>query len=131
MNLLLSTQHNKKAVIMKIRTLYLKVTDINAAAVFWSGLLELAPHKDFDGWKEFWCGNIRLGLLLNDFGDNFQGSGCVPVFELDDDVLPIWIERAKSLGASVVVDGLDKEHMKSIVFRDPAGHEFELSSFHD
>lgn len=116
---------------VKIRTLYFKVKDIEQASVFWEKLLDIKPHKRFDRWHEFWCGNIRLGLLANDFGDAFQGSGCVPVFEFEDDILPTYIERAKKLGAVVVVDGLENPKLKSIVFRDPSGHEFELSRFHD
>mgnify|MGYP003394344894 CR=1 FL=1 len=116
---------------MKIRTIYFKVSDLGAAAHFWSGLLEIQPHKDFDEWKEFWCGNIRLGLLLNTFGDQYSGSGCVPVFEFEDTHLQGYIARAKSLGATVLLDGLDDPNLKSIVFRCPSGHEFELSRFHD
>ena len=37
-----------------------------------------------------------------------------------------FIERAKSLGASVVIDGLDDPKMHSIVLAAPSGHEFEL-----
>ncbi|MDP9127610.1 MAG: VOC family protein [Pseudomonadota bacterium] len=116
---------------VKIRTLYLKVKDIQAAAQFWEGLLQIKPHKYFDRWCEFWCGNIRLGLLSNDFNDRVQGSGCVPVFEFDDEALPAYIARARSLGAKVVLDGLENPKLRSIVFRDPEGHEFELSKFHD
>jgi catechol 2,3-dioxygenase-like lactoylglutathione lyase family enzyme len=116
---------------MKIRTLYFKVKDLEGATRFWEGLLQTKPHKNFDTWREFWCGNIRLGLLLNDFNDPFQGSGCVPVFEFDDAVLPGYIARAKEFGATVLVDGLDDPNLQSIVFRDPFGHEFELSKFHD
>ncbi len=115
---------------MKIRTLYFKVDDIEAAAHFWGRLLNITPHKNFESWKEFMLGNIRFGLLKNDFGDEFKGSGCVPVFEFDDNDLPVFIERAKNLGAEILVDGLDDPNLKSIVFRDPFGHEFELSRFH-
>ena len=114
---------------MKIRTIYFKVKDINGAKAFWQALLQIGPHKDFDSWKEFNCGNIRLGLLLLD--DAVSGSSCVPVFEIDDDTLPEYIQRAKDLGAIVIVDGLNDPDLKSIVFRDPFGHEFELSKFHD
>jgi catechol 2,3-dioxygenase-like lactoylglutathione lyase family enzyme len=116
---------------MKIRTIYFKVADPAKAAAFWSALLQVPPHKDFESWKEIHCGNIRLGFLLNDFGDKFSGSGCVPVFEFADEALPAYIERAKALGAEVLVDGLNDPNMKSIAFRDPFGHEFELSKFHD
>jgi len=115
---------------MKIRTIYFKVPDTAKACEFWSKLLLTAPHKDFDSWKEINCGNIRLGFLQNP-GDEFTGSSCVPVFEFSNDALPAYIERARALGAEVVVDGLNDPHMKSIAFRDPFGHEFELSRFHD
>jgi catechol 2,3-dioxygenase-like lactoylglutathione lyase family enzyme len=116
---------------MKIRTLYFKVNDVAKAAAFWSELLQVKPHKDFEKWKEISCNNIRLGFLLNDFGDKFQGSGCIPVFEFPDAELPDYIGRAKTLGAEVIIDNLDDPNMKSIAFRDPFGHEFELSKFHD
>ena len=116
---------------MKIRTLYFKVPDVVKAAAFWSAVLQVKPHKDFEKWKEISCGNIRLGLLLNDFGDKFSGSGCIPVFEFSDADLPGYIARAKAEGAEVVIDGLDDPNKKSICFRDPFGHEFEFSKFHD
>ncbi len=72
---------------MKIRTLYFKVKDIEGAAKFWEQLLQVTPHKNFDTWREFWCGNIRFGLLSEDFEDDFRGSSCVPVFEFEDEVL--------------------------------------------
>lgn len=114
---------------MKIRTIYLKVKDIDGAKAFWQALLQIEPHKDFDDWKEFNCKNIRLGLLLLD--DAVSGANCVPVFEMSDGVLHEYIQRAKDLGATVVVDGLNDPDLKSIVFKDPFGHEFELSKFHD
>jgi catechol 2,3-dioxygenase-like lactoylglutathione lyase family enzyme len=116
---------------MKIRTIYFKSPDVAKAAGFWSALLGVKPHKDFETWKEISCNNIRLGFLRLEAGDGFTGSGCVPVFEFADAELPAYIERAKALGAAVIVDGLDDPNMKSIAFRDPFGHEFELSRFHD
>jgi hypothetical protein len=81
--------------------------------------------------KGFLVGNLRLGLLLNDFNDQFSGCNCVPVWEFSEAELPLYIERAKSLGATVLVDGLEDPNLKSIVFKDPIGNEFELSTFHD
>mgnify|MGYP001586194743 FL=1 len=115
---------------MKIRTVYFKVTDMKKAVDFWQKLLEVKPHKTSPKWHEFLVGNLRLGLLLNDFGDKYSGSNCVPVFEFPDDELPKYIERAKSLGAKVIVDGLNDPNLLSIVFADPFGNEFELSKFH-
>jgi catechol 2,3-dioxygenase-like lactoylglutathione lyase family enzyme len=116
---------------MKIRTIYFKVPDARKAANFWQAILQVAPHKNSDNWQEFMCGNIRLGLLLNDFGDEFHGSGCVPVFEFPDDQLQGYIDRAIKAGGTVVLDGLNDPNLKSFVMRDPFGHEFELSKFHD
>lgn len=116
---------------MKIRTVYFKVSDMPKAVAFWQGLLRIEPHKRYPEWHEFMVGTLRLGLWLNDCGDSYTGSNCVPVWEFDDAVLPQYIERAKSLGATVVVDGLDNPKLKSVVFRDPFGNEFELSRFHD
>ena len=116
---------------MKIRTIYLKVTDMNRAAKFWGGLLKIEPHKSSPKWHEFMVGSLRLGLLLNDFGDPCQGSNCVPVWEFGDKELSEYIDRAKALGAKVLVDGLDDPNLKSVVFADPFGNEFEFSRFHD
>ncbi len=116
---------------VKIRTLYFKVADLGGAGEFWERLLQIKPHKDCAEWKEFRCGNIRLGLLLNDAGDPFTRSGCVPVFEFEDDALQGYLERAKALGAAVILDGIDDPNLRSVVFRDPFGHEFEMSKFHD
>ena len=115
----------------KIRTIYFKVTDLSAASAFWQKILSVSPHKTHEKWHEFWCGNIRLGLLLNDFGDKFSGSSCVPVFEFADSDLSAYIERAKNEGARILVDGLNDPNLLSIVFADPWGNEFEFSKFHD
>jgi predicted enzyme related to lactoylglutathione lyase len=114
---------------MKIRTIYFKVTDIPKAAKFWETVLQLKPHKTFDSWHEFMCGNVRLGLLLCD--DKTSGANCVPVFEFTETELPAYIERAKAAGAKVLIDGFNDPNMKSFAMADPWGNEFELSKFHD
>jgi catechol 2,3-dioxygenase-like lactoylglutathione lyase family enzyme len=116
---------------MKIRTVYFKVRDIDAAADFWAKWLQVKPHKNVDTWREFWCGTVRLALLQAEQDDVYQGSGCVPVFEFDDHILTEYIERAKALGATILIDGLDDPDLRSLVMRDPFGHEFEISKFHD
>ena len=116
---------------MKIRTIYFKVLNMERAVEFWQGLLGIKPHKSSPTWHEFLVGSLRLGLLLNDFDDQCKGSNCVPVWEFSDEELPAYIERAKSLGAKVLVDGLTDANLKSFVFADPFGNEFELSRFHD
>lgn len=115
---------------MKIRTVYLKVGNMGEAVSFWQQVLERAPHRQSEKWTEFAVGEVRLGLLLNDFGDPFDGSSAVPVFEFEKTALLTFLDRAKASGAMVVVDGLDDENMKSIVLRSPDGHEFELCTCH-
>lgn len=116
---------------MKIRTIYFKVSDMQKAVAFWQSFLGIKPHKTFDQWHEFMVNGLRLGLLLNDFGDQFSGSNCVPVFEFKDDEVLAWIEKAKSLGAQVIVNGLSDPKLQSVVFKDPFQNEFEVSKFHD
>jgi catechol 2,3-dioxygenase-like lactoylglutathione lyase family enzyme len=116
---------------MKIRTIYFKVTDMPKAVDFWQSFLGIEPHKKFAKWHEFLVGNMRLGLLLNDFGDQYSGSNCVPVFEFGDDEVMRYVEKAKQLGATVIKDGLDDSNLQSVVFADLYGNEFEVSKFHN
>jgi hypothetical protein len=97
-----------------------------AAVAFWSSLLLQEPAKSSSHWSEFLLGEVRLGLLLNDFDEEIRGNSCVPVFELGAAELPGTIERAKGLGATVVLDGLANPSMSSIVMATPSGQEFEL-----
>jgi predicted lactoylglutathione lyase len=115
---------------MKLRTVYLKVNDMEQAASFWQRVLECTPHKRSEKWTEFMLGTNRLGLLLNDFGDELKGSGAVPVFEFEEQALHEFLRRAQENGAAVVFDGLAIETMKSIVLSSPDGHEFELCACH-
>lgn len=116
---------------MKIRTIYFKVNNMPEAVHFWGELLQIKPHKTFPKWHEFMVGTLRLGLWLNTLGEAWSGANCVPVFELEDEQLPAYIERAKLLGAKVIEDGLENPKLLSVVFADPFGNQFELSRFHD
>lgn len=116
---------------MKVRTIYFKVTDMKKAVDFWQKLLEVKPHKTWPEWHEFMVGELRLGLLLSDADDKYSGSNCVPVFEFSHAELTKYIDKANSLGAKVVFDGLEDPDVLSIVFADPFGNQFELSKFHD
>ena len=69
---------------------------------------------------------MRVGFLLNDFGEELKGSACVPVLEFEAADLLAALDRAKSAGATVVLDGLNNPKMNSIVLASPGGHEFEL-----
>lgn len=116
---------------MKIRTVYFKILNMQDACTFWESFLGFRPHKKGDKYSEFRLSNINLGLVLNDFGDVYSGSNCTPVFEFDDTEISTYIERAKSLKAKIILDGLDDPNIKGIVFADPFGNEFEVTKFHD
>lgn len=116
---------------MKIRTIYFKSNDLKASKAFWQELLDMEPHKNFDGWVEFKLDNINLGIWPNDGSSKWSSSGTVPVFEFKDSELPAYIEKAQTLGAKVILNGLDDPNLLSVVFADPWGNEFEFSKFHD
>ena len=93
---------------------------------FWRSVLQLEPMKTTAHWSEFKVGEVRIGLLLNDFGEELKGSACVPVLEFEPPELLVAIERAKAAGATVVLDGLNNPKTNSIVLASTGGHEFEL-----
>jgi len=111
---------------MRIRTVYFKVLDMAQAVAFWQGLLQTAPLKHTPRWSEFKLGEVRLGLLLNDFDEQISGVACVPVLECAETEIAALLERAKSLGATVVIDGLDDPKMNSVVLATSFGNEFEV-----
>lgn len=117
--------------IFKIRSVYIKVSDMAAAIDFYSELLNIKPKKAGNVWSEFKLGNMSFGLRLNDSNEELKGSNSVPVFEFYDTEIMDYINRAKDLGAIVLIDALGDEQMKSVVFRDPWGNEFEISKMHD
>lgn len=111
---------------MRVRSSYFKVNDMEREIAFWRAFLEVEPAKRSTHWSEFKVGEVRIGFLLNDFGEELKGCSCVPVIECGPDQLLAAIARAKEAGASVVVDGLENPKMNSIVLASPGGHEFEL-----
>jgi hypothetical protein len=111
---------------MRLRTVCLKVVDMGDALAFWSALFQREPLKHSARWSEFVLGDVRIGLLFNDFGETTPGQGCVPVFELDNGEVDRLLERALQLGATVVFDGLADPAMNGIVLSSPGGQEFEL-----
>src|SRR3954465_644530 len=100
---------------MRIRSVYFKVKEMVPAVSFWRSLLQLEPIKESSHWSEFKVGEVRFGFLLNDFGEEVSGNSSVPVIELEPSELLAFIERAKSNGATVVLDGLDNPKMNSVV----------------
>jgi hypothetical protein len=115
---------------MKVRTVYFKVKRTAEAAQFWGQFLRLQPQSESQDWIEFLVGDVRIAMIALAPDPGAEGCTCVPVFELSDAELPGEVERARSLGARVVFDGLDDPEVRSIVLADPYGHEFELSRFH-
>ena len=93
---------------------------------FWQSLLLSEPLKSTSHWSEFMVAGTRIGLLLNDFGEELQGCSAVPVLEVDEGAMGSTVARAKEAGATVVLDGLSNPKMNSIVMASPGGHEFEL-----
>jgi len=116
---------------MRIRTIYFKVSNIDQAEQFWSGLLDAKPTKSYETWREFLIHGTRLALLADSGATQLQQSRCVPVFEIPDEEMLICISKAKSLGATIVFDALDDPAVKSIVLADPFGNEFELCKLHN
>ncbi|HXL73311.1 MAG TPA: VOC family protein [bacterium] len=103
---------------------------MEAARAFWESFLGLKPSKNSDKWCQFNLENINFALLLDVFDDEVKGSHAVPVFELPENEIPKIVEKAKALGCIVIIDGLSNPDMQSIVLKDPAGNEFEISKFH-
>ncbi len=116
---------------MKVRTVYFKVEDPARAAAFWSAMLGIAPHTATDVWQDIFCGDVRLGFLLNDLDENYHGSGCIPVFEVFEKELETYVDKALTLGATLVSDARSNPALQSVVLRTPDGHEFELTTRHD
>ena len=111
---------------MRVRSSYFKVLDMAREVAFWKTMLQAEPLKFTSHWSEFKVGEMRIGFLLNDFGEELKGSACVPVFEVEPTEISAAVERAKDAGATVVLDGLSNPKMNSIVLASPSGHEFEL-----
>ena len=111
---------------MKVRSSYFKIKDMAAEVAFWRALLQIEPAKSSTHWSEFLVGGVRLGFLLNDFGEVLIGCSCVPVLEVETGTMASTVARAKGAGATVVLDGLENPKMNSIVMASPGGHEFEL-----
>jgi hypothetical protein len=115
---------------MKIRTVYQKVQNLGIAKAFWESFLGMKPAKSSAKWCAFQLENVAFALLLNDFGDVFTGANCVPVFEFQDQEIGSYVEKAKSLGCTLVFDGLADPNVQSAVVKDPSGNEFEISRVH-
>jgi predicted enzyme related to lactoylglutathione lyase len=123
--------------IFRVRTIYLKVYDMDAARSFYGAFLGLEPRKDGNVWCEFPMGNISFALSLDmeEGGRRKErrstGSGFAPIFEFADNEIYSYISRAKSLGAIMVADYISDGQGNSVLMKDPFGNEFEISKLHD
>lgn len=69
---------------MRVRSNYFKVEDMETEVSFWRGLLQVEPVNSGTHWSEFMIGAVRIGFLLNDFGEKLVGCSSVPVLEVED-----------------------------------------------
>ncbi|MDE1170584.1 MAG: VOC family protein [Verrucomicrobium sp.] len=115
---------------MKVRTVYFKIADLERASAFWATLLGVAPHKESPAWVEFRVGGLNFGLLrMEGFACAPDAANGVPVFQVAAAERDRLKEKALALGARLVVDLPDHPDGQSCVLADPAGNEFELTSF--
>lgn len=114
---------------LRVRTIYFKSKNPEEAAKFWQAFLGLAPHKTFEDWYEFKLDNINLAIGKD--AKVFHASGMVPVFECKKNDLAAWIEKAQTAGAKLIFDETKNPEILSAGFTSPAGHDFEISLWHD
>lgn len=113
---------------MKFRGSYIKVTDLNKCINFWKAFLDLEPVQITRDYHEFVLENGRFGVSLNNYGDKYSPSNSVPVFAMTQDEAKRAMEKALSLGAKLVFNGMAEDTQKCIVCTDPCGNEFEFSA---
>jgi catechol 2,3-dioxygenase-like lactoylglutathione lyase family enzyme len=119
---------------MRVRTVYFKVRDLDAARDWWQAFLQSEPRKAFAEWCEFRVGDTNLGLLS--FPSYIPAGGrpsCIPVLEFSDETIVAVIARAKELGATALLEGeAHPDHPNvAAVLVDPFGNEFEVTNYHE
>jgi len=119
--------------IFRVRSIYLKVKNMDAAREFYSEFLGIPPKKDGNVWCEFPMGNMNFALSLDQSKGKTSGvgGGFVPIFEFADNEIYRYAHKAKSLGATIIVDSISEGRGQTILMRDPFGNEFEISRQHD
>ncbi|MEI6477566.1 MAG: VOC family protein [bacterium] len=115
---------------MKIRAMYFKVNDMEAELAFWQKLFGRTFEKKTETYFECKIDDTRIALMQGEDGDSYSGSGAVPVFEYNEIELGHYADKAISLGATLVLDGMRDPNIQGMVLRDPEGHEFELTRLH-
>lgn len=118
---------------IRARTFYYKIDNMKTVVEWWGKFLQLKPYKSLDKYSEFKLNDFRIGFVLNSFGDKFSGNRGALMLECEtEDVLKDHIRRAKDAGAQVVSDNLENTDLRSIIFTDPFGNEFEIGNLnHD
>jgi catechol 2,3-dioxygenase-like lactoylglutathione lyase family enzyme len=116
---------------MKIRTIEFITNDMDASRKFWKEFLGKDPEKDGEKYMEFKLDNINFSFLKNEFEDKHEAGACVPVFELKENEYDLYKEKAMSNGATIVWDNSNDPALKLIVLNDPAGNQFELTTYCD
>lgn len=118
---------------IRARTFYYKVLDMKAVVAWWKNFLQIDPHKSFDEYSEFKLNDFRIGFVLNSFDDKHEGNRGTIMFECEtEDVLKSYIQRAQDSAAVLVSDNLVDPDLRSMIFTDPFGNEFEIGNLnHD
>jgi catechol-2,3-dioxygenase len=118
---------------IRVRTLYFKVEDALKVANWWSQFLGIKLHKENEYYSEIKVNDFRLAFLKNDFGDKFDGNRSTIMFECETwGKLLTFVENAKKSGAKLIEDSLQNEDLRSCIFEDPFGNEFEIGNLnHD
>lgn len=112
---------------MTIRTFYFKVSDVERITDWWSEVLGISPHKKSRAYGEFKVGEMRLGFVLNDWGEKYEGNRGVAMFNTDSEKeRDELIDRMVKAGGSIEADNRTNEALKSASVLDPFGNEVEI-----
>lgn len=117
---------------LTVRTFYYKVTDMREAVDWWSKVFGLVPHKDGETYSEFKFESIRIGFVLNSWGEKYEGNRGVIMLNADSEAeRDALIQKAITAGGKVLSDNRATD-LKSAAILDPSGNEIELGSLaHD
>ncbi|MCB0353434.1 MAG: VOC family protein [Bdellovibrionales bacterium] len=114
----------------------LYVTDLEAARLFYSEILNLEYHSGLSGRHHFFrCGSGMLLLFQPDVSSRSTeipahggvGPGHV-AFQIEESALKRWGEHLISHGVAVEHEHTWPNGARSLYFRDPAGNSLELAT---
>lgn len=117
---------------LEVRTFYYKVTDMDGVTDWWMRAFGLTPHKRSASYSEFKLENVRVGFVLNDWGETYDGNrGALMLNVVPEQERDVLIEKIVSLGGTITLDNRNSD-LKSVVVEDPFGNEYEIGSLtHD